>query len=154
MGYYSNYFEFVKLGNAKVGTVINHTKSIFARHGIPKKVISDGGPCFIPAEYKLLQQEWGFKHNTSSPYFPKGNGLAERAVQTIKKMLDKAKCSGKDPYWCLLEYRNTPINNTSSPAQLLMNRRLNSIIPSTNEQLKAEVIPPNQVKLNIKNKKF
>jgi hypothetical protein len=49
--------------------------------------------------------------------------------------MDKAKADKRDPYLSLLEYRNTPVDNFKSPAQLLMSRRLRSILPSTNQQL-------------------
>ena len=42
--YTSKYFEISLLPNTLSETVINHTKSIFARHGIPETVISDNGP--------------------------------------------------------------------------------------------------------------
>ena len=42
--YYSNYFEIAQLASTKSSTVIQHIKSMFARHGIPKIVISDNGP--------------------------------------------------------------------------------------------------------------
>ena len=55
---------------------------------------------------------------TISPY----NGLAEKLVQTIKRMLNKSKRDGQDPYLSLLELRNTRVGDIGSPAQLLMSR--------------------------------
>ena len=138
--YYSRYFEIAQLRNAKSSSVIQHTKSIFARHGIPEFVVSDAGPCYKSEEYGKFAADWGFVHQFSDPSYPKRNGLAEKYVQIAKKLLEKAKCSGRDPYLALLEYRNTPIDNIGSPAQLLMNRRLRSILPITKKQLQPKVI--------------
>ena len=66
-------------------------------------------------------------------------GLAERTVQTAKRILDKTKAENKDPYLALLEYRNAPVDNLQSPAQLLMSRRLRSILPMTGKQLQPRV---------------
>ena len=41
--YYSNYFEIAQLASTKSSTMIQHIKSIYARHGIPETVISDNG---------------------------------------------------------------------------------------------------------------
>lgn len=56
-------------------------------------------------------------------------------MQTAKRLLEKPKTDGKDPYLGLLEYRNTP-TDTGSPAQLLMSRELRSILPITKKQLR------------------
>ena len=60
-------------------------------------------------------------------------------MQTIKRLLKKAIKEEKDLYISILEYRNTPVVGTASPAQLLMNRRLRSIIPSTTKQLELKL---------------
>ena len=44
--YLSRYIEISRLNRQTAEEVITHTKSIFARHGIPEKVISDNGPQF------------------------------------------------------------------------------------------------------------
>ncbi len=67
--------------------------------------------------------------------YPQSNGLAERTVQTVKNLLKKAKASNQDPYLSLLSYRNTPGQQTGSPAQLLMNRRLRTDLPTSPKQL-------------------
>ena len=118
--YYSRYFEVSQLEDTTSRTVITHTKSIFARHGIPRFLRSDNGPQFSSAEFKSFGSEWGFTHETTSPYHPQANGLAEKFVQTVKRLLNKAKADHQDPYLSILEYRNTPIDNIGSPAQLLM----------------------------------
>ncbi|CAC5411163.1 unnamed protein product [Mytilus coruscus] len=51
-------------------------------------------------------------------------------------MLSKSKQDGKDPYIAMLKYRNTPLENLDSPAQLLMNRRLRTTIPTIKNRLK------------------
>ena len=44
----------------------------------------------------------------SSPYFPQSNGMVERAVQEVKRILGKAKEDGSDPYLAILNARNSP----------------------------------------------
>lgn len=61
-------------------------------------------------------------------------------MQTAKALLDKANADKKDPYLCVLEYRNTLVDNYKSPAQLLMSHRLCSVLPNTNQQLQPEVV--------------
>ena len=62
----------------------------------------------------------------------------------MKRILQKSKDDNRDPYLPLLEYRNTPLKCGYSPAQLLMDRRLRSILPSTNKQLMPETVDPNK----------
>ena len=150
--YYSRYIEVAKLENTTSRTVVNHTKSIFARHGIPDVVRSDNGPQYNATQYKQFAQDWNFEHQTSSPYYPRSSGLAEIAVQIVKRLLSKAKRDGKDPYISLLEYRNTPIDNVASPAQILMSRRLRSHLPTTQSQLKPQVVEPEEMKKKLEAK--
>ena len=133
--YYSRYIELAKLANESSSEVINHTKSIFARHGIPQEVISDNGPQYSSLQYKNFATEYGFLHTTSSPRFPQSNGEAERAVQTVKSLLKKAE----DPYMAILIYRSTPLSSGFSPAELLMSRRLRTNLPIVQSQLQPSV---------------
>ena len=108
--YFSNFIEVSKLppGETKSEDVIKHTKSIFARHGIPEIVISDNGPHYSSNEYKRFAKEWEFSHDISSPKYPRGNGLAEARVKIIKKLLKKASSNDEDPYLAVLAHRTTP----------------------------------------------
>ena len=109
---------------------------MFARHGIPEVVISDNGPQFSSESYERFAQQNSFKHITSSPYYPKSNGEAERAAKTVKNLL---RNSG-DPYLTLLAYRATPLQHDYSPAQLLMSRNLRTTLPEIRERRKPKVV--------------
>ena len=130
--YYSRWIEIAKLTGLTAHSVINHTKSIFARYGIPETVISDNGPQFSSDAYAQFAREYGFKHSTSSPNHPQGNGEAERGVQTIKNLLKKEG----DPYLALLAYRSTPLEIGYSPSELLMSKKLRTTVPMTVSQRK------------------
>ncbi|XP_056891953.1 uncharacterized protein K02A2.6-like isoform X2 [Takifugu flavidus] len=138
--YYSRYFKLDKLHSTTGPTVIRKLKAAFSRHGVPQTVVLDGGPQYSCKEFDTFAKEWEFTHITSSPYYPRSNGLAEKAVHIAKSLMEKAKADKRDPYLSLLEYRNTPVDNFKSPAQLLMSRRLRSILPNTHKQLQPEVV--------------
>ena len=142
---YSHFIEIACLSNTTSQTVITHTKSILARHGIPRTVKSNNGPQYTADEYKKFSKEWRSHHVTTSPYNPQANGLAEKSVQIVKNLLTKAKLDKKDPYLSLLEYHNTSVYDIGSPAQLSMSRRLNCLLPCTQEQLTPCVIDPDKV---------
>lgn len=135
VNYYSRYFEISQLENISSKTVITHFKSIFASHGIPSTVRSDSGSQYTSTELQNFAKTWNFEHSASSPYHQQSNGLAEKYVNIAKYLPHKAKADEKDPYIALLDYRNTPIHDVCSPAQLLMNRRLRGKLPATQKQL-------------------
>lgn len=102
--------------------------------------MSDGGPQFQSVEFKNFLNEWDIEHVVTSPYHSQSNGQAESSVKIVKNMLKKCKENGSDPYIALLHYRNTPKNNLSSPAQLLMSRTLRDNIPVSYKRLKPKVV--------------
>uniref|UniRef100_A0A0A9W9U6 RNA-directed DNA polymerase n=3 Tax=Lygus hesperus TaxID=30085 RepID=A0A0A9W9U6_LYGHE len=127
---YSRYFEIATLQNLTSAEIIEKCKSTFSRHGIPVVVRTDGGSQFQElenSEFRRFADTYGFRHLTSSPYFPQSNGAAEAAVKIAKTLLKK----NEDPYLALLIYRNTPLPGLEhSPAELLMGRRLRDTVPT------------------------
>ena len=128
--YYSRYIEIARLTQATSADVINHLKSMFARHGIPETFVSDNGPQYTSGMFEDFAKEYEFQHVTSSPYFPQANGEAERAVETVKSLLRKCE----DPYKALLMYHSTPLQVGYSPSELLMGRVLRTFVPTTRAQ--------------------
>ena len=146
--YYSRYIEISRLSQLTAAQVVSHTKSIFARHGIPDVVVSDNGPQYSSETYRQFAKDYEFAHCTSSPYYPQGNGEAERAVRTVKDLLKKED----DPYKALLAYRSTPTELGYSPSELLFCRKLKSTVPLTNEQRLPKV--PDRSKVSCKDEKL
>ena len=93
--------------------------------------MSDNGPQYAAETFRQFADKYGFIHVTSSPRYPQSNAEAERAVQTVNNLLRK--------YLALLAYRNAPLANGYSPAQLLMDRQLRSPVPAHADTLKPNI---------------
>ncbi len=52
-------------------------------------LVSDNGAAFTSAEFEDFMTENGIRHLTMAPYHAASNGLAERAVHTVKQGLLK-----------------------------------------------------------------
>ncbi len=114
-------------------------KGHFSRYGIPDVLVTDNGPQFASESFKNFADEWGFQVCPSSPGHQQANGAAESAVKTAKRLLRKAKTSGRDPYLALLAHRNTPTEAMgSSPAQRMLGRRTKTLLPTTAELLRPQ----------------
>lgn len=139
--FYSHYPEIRLIPQKRAEDVVEAFKSIFAVHGVPTTIIADN----MPFSSELMQQfakRWSFSIVTSSPYYPRSNGMAERYVQTIKLFLKKAADSGGDIYESLLAYRQTPVTGLPfSPAEMLFSRSIRGPLPCTSEKLQP-VVPP------------
>ena len=94
--------------------MIHQIKGVLAAYGIPDVIVSNNGQQFASSEFARFANDYGFTHVTSTPKYPHANGEAERAVRTVKQLLQKSK----DLYIALLMYRATPLQNGSSPAEL------------------------------------
>ncbi|HYS62186.1 MAG TPA: hypothetical protein VEM27_16460, partial [Gemmatimonadales bacterium] len=90
---------------------------------------------------KEFTQKYGFTLTTRSPNYPQSNGLGEAAVKIVKNIILKED----DWQLGLLIYRNSPLENGYSPAQLSMNRTLREVLPIHESKLQATVPDRDQV---------
>ena len=127
--YFTRFVEVAYLANTNSETVVTHLKSMCSRHGIPEIIFSDNASYYTSQTFKTFLREWGIVHKTSSPFYPQSNGLAERMVQTVKRLLKKSK----DPYLALLNYRTTPGRDTAAPASLMFGRKVRTNLPARQE---------------------
>ena len=102
-------------------TLILALKAIFSESGVPNILIADNGRQYCSEEFKEFSLKWSFLHKTSSPYYPKGNSYAERAVGVVKEIYSKCK---DDFLLGLLVHRSTPLlyPNAKSTAELFLGR--------------------------------
>ena len=116
--------------------LIDKLKSIFARHGIPETLVTDNGTNYSSELFREFAENWGINHVTVSPRYPKANGLAEKYCGIAKKLMRKALEMKADPHIAIMNYRDTPIVDGKSPAELLMGRKIRTRIPVCERRLK------------------
>ena len=121
-----------KLSRARTdqrGTWSDVSEQIFSRFGIPYTVVSDNGKEFVSKDLNDWLEAQGCKKNDTPLYSPRSNGLAERAVQTLKRSL---KVYNKD-IGCsltiyldkiLFSHRNSSNARGDTPAKLLLGKNL------------------------------
>ena len=84
----SKYIDSHVVPSATTSVTITTIRQTFAVLGLPITIVSDNGSCFTSDEFEQFCKANGIKHVTCSPYHPSSNGLAERAVQTVKAGLN------------------------------------------------------------------
>ncbi|RVW73732.1 Transposon Ty3-I Gag-Pol polyprotein [Vitis vinifera] len=70
-------------------------ENIFARFGVPKAIISDGGSHFCNKPFESLLAKYGVKHKVATPYHPQTSGQVELANREIKNILMKVVSTSK-----------------------------------------------------------
>ena len=132
--YYSRWFEVIKLSKINSESVVNALKISFAIFGIPEIIKCDRGVQFNSFLFRKFASEYDFRLIFSDPYYPQGNGCAERAVQTAKRLYRQA-----DP----LDV--TCCSPGCSPSQLLMGRNIRTKLPMAPQNYKPEWLDLKQV---------
>ena len=79
-------------------TVAKALINLFCDFGFPKILQSDNDPSFANAVIEELMKQTKVEHRFVTPYNPRGNGTAERFVQTAKQAIFKS-CDGALHTW-------------------------------------------------------
>ena len=118
-----------RLPSLSTTSVLNQLETWFRDLGVPAVIRSDNGPQFR-SDFSDFCSKKGIKHETSSPYNPQSNGLAESAVKNIKHLLLKCSMTGQDFGEALHAWRNVPRADGYSPAMLLFGKRQHTKLPT------------------------
>jgi len=152
---YSGWYEIDLLKDITSTTVITKLKRHFSVHGSPHLLISDNARQYTSQKFRDFATQWDFKHVTSSPEFPQCNGLAERAVQSAKQLMEKSKRDGTDVFLNLLNMRNIPRDaQLGSPAQRLMSRQTRTTLPVCRQLLRPASLNTQQVTAQLQKKRL
>ena len=131
------------MSNITASVTIEKLRSIFATHGLPDTVVTDNGPTFTSELFQEFMEKNGIRHVRTAPYHPASNGLAERAVETLKDGLRKMSGHTLETKLSrfLFQYRITPHTTTGiSPAEMLMGRKPKSHLDLLHPDVGARVV--------------
>ena len=139
---YTKWIDVYVTTRATSETTIDELRKSFACWGIPKYLVSDNAQCFVAPAFQTFCAQNGITHLRTAPLSPKSNGLAERAVQTVKQGLRK-QTSGtlhNKLSRFLFSYRSSPHSTTGlTPAELMTGRRmrtrLDCMLPSLQDRV-------------------
>ena len=123
----SGWIEAFPAGNRTSETVEVYLSQIFARFGIPKTLVSDNGPEFVNGDLKQWCESLGIKKMESTVYHPRANGLAVRAVHTVKRVLQAWSPNLNVSFAAFLQsalmrHRNTSKARSKTPVEPLLGR--------------------------------
>ena len=115
-------FPIVKILNSETTkSVLNALKGVYCNFGLPKKVLTDNGPCFRSVDFNEFHTKLGVTTETISSCNHASLGSAEQMVQTVKQIMVK---NPQNTWLAMLIFKATIIPEVQkSPSELLNSRK-------------------------------
>ncbi|GJV14507.1 reverse transcriptase domain-containing protein, partial [Tanacetum coccineum] len=118
--YLSKWIEAKALPTNDARVVVKFLKSLFARFGTPRAIISDRGTYFCNDQFAKVMLKYGVTHHLSTVYHPQTSGQVEVSNRGLKCILERtvgenhASWSDKlyDALWAFRTAFKTPIRCT------------------------------------------
>ena len=107
--------------------------NVFRLHGLPEKIISDRGRQFVSALWQNLFKTLGTELALSTAFHPQTDGQSERAIRTLKQML-QSFCHEKpntwDEYLGVVEFAyNNAVNSSTKFTPFFINFGRHPLVP-------------------------
>ncbi|XP_026569427.1 uncharacterized protein K02A2.6-like, partial [Pseudonaja textilis] len=112
---YSKWIDLALLPSTTTQAIVKALTRLFVTHGLPDTLVSDNGPQFTSCEFSMYAANLGIRHILTAPFHPASNGMAERAVRSVKEALARRLRTTLDrlhPRYC----PDTPLGSVSLPS--------------------------------------
>jgi hypothetical protein len=87
--YFTKWIEAIPTRNASHKVIIGFLEDIIARFGCPDRIVTDNATSFKAEPLIQLCEQFGITLIHSTPYYPRGNELAESLNKSIIKIIKK-----------------------------------------------------------------
>ncbi|GJW63641.1 reverse transcriptase domain-containing protein [Tanacetum coccineum] len=118
--YLSKWVEAKALPTNDARVVCKFLKSLFARFGAPRAIISDRGTHFCNDQFAKVMLKYGVTHRLSTAYHPQTSGQVEVSNRGLKRILERTVGENRtswsdkldDALWAFRTAYKTPIGCT------------------------------------------
>ncbi|GKA06576.1 reverse transcriptase domain-containing protein [Tanacetum coccineum] len=93
--YLSKWVEAKALPTNDARVVVKILKSLFARFGTPRAIISDRGTHFCNDQFAKVMSKYGVTHRLATAYHPQMSGQVEVSNRGLKRILERTLVYGK-----------------------------------------------------------
>nr|GFB20418.1 reverse transcriptase domain-containing protein [Tanacetum cinerariifolium] len=87
--YLSKWVEAKALPTNDARVVVKILKSLFARFGTPRAIISDRGTHYCNDEFAKVMSKYGVTHRLATAYHPQTSGQVEVSNRGLKRILER-----------------------------------------------------------------
>ncbi|GKA50671.1 reverse transcriptase domain-containing protein [Tanacetum coccineum] len=87
--YLSKWVEAKALPTNDARVVVKFLKSLFARFGTPRAIISDRGTHFCNDQFAKVMSKYGITHRLATAYHPQISGQVEESNRGLKRILER-----------------------------------------------------------------
>lgn len=149
---HSRFPEIFVLNRGTAHEICHCLRSVFARFGLPKTLISDNGTVFQSQEFDKFLSSCGIEHVFSSLYHPRGNSTVERLHGTLKNRLKRIRMNSDVPFdtaidQVLYDIRSSPNDVTGvTPFFRLFHRPMPTKLSRLHDTLKSSSYRDRNVK--------
>jgi Integrase core domain len=149
---YSRWGECFPLKTLTAKETCDRLMELFLRVGLPSAIISDNATNMVSGLNKELYKRLEVEIRLTTPFHPKGNGIAERLNQTMKNMLHHIFISDEPRNWDLVipylmsAYRELPHSTTGlSPYQMVYGKFPRGPLSILRDSWVGELLEPPQL---------
>ena len=80
-----------KLKNKSAKETVRALRGFVYKLGVPITIRTDCGTNYTSREFEAFCKQLGINHTKSSPHFHQSNGVSEKSVDVLKRMIKKEK---------------------------------------------------------------